>query len=171
MQLGESKPPCGFGHISPDVKSQLTGKDPDAGQGWGQEKGVTEDEMIGWRHWLNGHEFEQTPDDSEEKWSLAWWSPRDCKKSDTTEWLSDNNMDLQFVSSLQSLSDIFENSSMGMTCVSSFSVLSPLLRTKSTSWIKAYALIRSSSDSYTRESLRGTALGNGSQTWLHKESP
>ena len=99
-----------------------------------------------------------------EKWSLAWWSLRDCKKSDRTEWLSDN-MDLQFVSSLQRLSDISENSSVGMTC-SSFNVLSPLLRTKSTSWIKAYALIRSSSDSCTRESLRGTALGNGSQTWL-----
>ena len=59
----------------------------------------------------------------------------------------------------------------GMTCVSSFSLLSPLLGTKSTFWVKAYALIRSSSDSHTHESLRGTALGNGSQTWLHRESP
>ena len=42
-----------------DVKSQLIGKDPDAGKDWGQEeKGVTEDEMAGWHHWLNGHEFE-----------------------------------------------------------------------------------------------------------------
>ena len=44
----------------PDVKSWLIGKDPDAGKEWGQEtKGVTEDEMVGWHHRLNGHEFEQ----------------------------------------------------------------------------------------------------------------
>ena len=50
----------------PDVKSQLTGKDPDAGKDWGQkEKGTTEDEMVGWHHWLNGHEFEQTLGDCE----------------------------------------------------------------------------------------------------------
>ena len=43
----------------PDVKSQLTGKDPNAGKDWGQgEKGVTEDEMFGWYHWPNGHELE-----------------------------------------------------------------------------------------------------------------
>ena len=50
----------------PDDKSQLIRKDPDAGKDWGQEeKGMTEDEMVGWLHWLNGHEFEQTPGDSE----------------------------------------------------------------------------------------------------------
>ena len=43
----------------PDVKSQLIWKDPDAGKDWGQEeKGMTEDEMVGWYHWLNGDEFE-----------------------------------------------------------------------------------------------------------------
>ena len=43
----------------PDAKSYLTGEDPDAGKDWGQgEKGMTEDEMVGWYHWLNGHEFE-----------------------------------------------------------------------------------------------------------------
>ena len=43
----------------PDAKSQLTGKDPDAGQDRGQEeKGTTEDEMVGWHHGLDGHEFE-----------------------------------------------------------------------------------------------------------------
>ena len=42
----------------PDVKSWLTGKDPDAGKDWRwEEKGMTEDEMVGWHHWLNGHEF------------------------------------------------------------------------------------------------------------------
>ena len=44
----------------PDAESWLTGKDPDAGKGWGQEeKGTTEDEMVGWHHCLNGYEFEQ----------------------------------------------------------------------------------------------------------------
>ena len=59
----------------PDVKSWLTGKDPDAGKDWRQEKGMTEDEMVGWHHWLNGHEFEQTLEDSEGQGSLACCSP------------------------------------------------------------------------------------------------
>ena len=42
----------------PDVKSQLIGKDTDAGKDWGQEKGATEDAMVGWHHWLNGCAFE-----------------------------------------------------------------------------------------------------------------
>ena len=47
---------------SPNMKSQLTGKDPDAGKGWGQEeKGTTEDEMFGWHHRHNGHGFGWTP--------------------------------------------------------------------------------------------------------------
>ena len=47
-----------FGH--PDAKGRLTGKDPDAGKDWGQEeeKGMTEDELVGWHHRLNGYEFE-----------------------------------------------------------------------------------------------------------------
>ena len=46
----------------PDVNNWLIGKDPDAGKDWRQEeKGTTEDEMVGWHHWLNGHEFEQAP--------------------------------------------------------------------------------------------------------------
>ena len=55
----------------PDVKSWLIWKDPDAGQDWGQEKGMTADEMIGWHHRLNGHKFEQAPRDSEGHGSLA----------------------------------------------------------------------------------------------------
>ena len=59
-----------------DAKSQLTGKDPDAGKDLGQEeKGATEDEMVGWLHGLNGHEFEQTPGDSEGRGSLVCCSP------------------------------------------------------------------------------------------------
>ena len=49
----------------PDAKSQLTGKDPDAGKDRGQEKEATEDEMIRWHHQLNGHDFEQTPGNGE----------------------------------------------------------------------------------------------------------
>ena len=46
-------------HWPPQAKSWLIGKDPDAGKDWGQEeKGMTEDEMAGWHHWLDGHEFE-----------------------------------------------------------------------------------------------------------------
>ena len=71
----------------PDVKSQLIGKDPDAGKDCGQEeKGTTEDEMVGWHHWLNGLEFKQTPGDSEG--SLVCFSPQGCKESDTTKWLN-----------------------------------------------------------------------------------
>ena len=54
------------------MKSQLIGKDPDAGKGCRQEeKEVTEDEMVGWHHQLNEHEFEQTPGDGEEQGSLV----------------------------------------------------------------------------------------------------
>ena len=64
-------------------------KDPDAGKDGGQkEKGATEDEMAGWPHWLNGHEFEQTPGDGEGQGSLACCSPWSCKESDTTVQLN-----------------------------------------------------------------------------------
>ena len=49
----------------PDGKSWLIGKDPDAGKDWGQEKGMTEVEMVGWNHWLDGHEYEQAQGDGE----------------------------------------------------------------------------------------------------------
>ena len=56
----------------PAVKSWLIGKDLNAGKEWGQEeKGATEEEKIGWNHLLSGHEFEQTPEDSEEQGSLT----------------------------------------------------------------------------------------------------
>ena len=60
----------------PDPKSWLIGKDPDAGKNWEQEeKGATEEEIVGWHHWLNGHEFAQTPGDSGGQRSLACSSP------------------------------------------------------------------------------------------------
>ena len=70
----------------PDVKNWLIGKDPDAGKDWRQEKGTTEDEMIGWHHWLNGHEFEQTLGVGGGQGGLGCCSPW-VTKSGT--WLSD----------------------------------------------------------------------------------
>ena len=55
--------------------SQLIGKDPEARKDWGQEEKGAEDEMVGWHHWLNGHEFEQTPGESEEQRSLVCCTP------------------------------------------------------------------------------------------------
>ena len=75
----------------PDVKSQLTGKDPDAGKDWRQEKGTTEDEMVGKHHQLNGHESEQIPGESEGQESLSCYSPWDCKDLDRTWQLNNNN--------------------------------------------------------------------------------
>ena len=73
----------------PDVKNWLICKDPDAGKDWRrEEKGTTEDEIVGWHHRLNGHGFEQTPGVGDEQGSLACYSLRGCKESDTTEWLN-----------------------------------------------------------------------------------
>ena len=68
-----------------DAKSQLIGKDSDAGKDWRQEeKGVTEDEIVGWHHQLNGYEFEQAPGDSDEQERLACCSLWGHKESDMT---------------------------------------------------------------------------------------
>ena len=76
-----------FGHV--DVESWLIRKDPDAGKDWGQEeKGMTEDEMVEWHHWLNGHELEQALGDGEGQGRLACYSPWSCKMPDVTEWLN-----------------------------------------------------------------------------------
>ena len=73
----------------PDAKNWLIGKDPNAGKDWRQEeKGTTEDEMVGWHHRLNGHEFEQAPRVGDEQGSLTCCSSWGCKQSDTTEWLN-----------------------------------------------------------------------------------
>ena len=70
----------------PAVKSWLIGKDPDAGKDWKQEeKGMTEDERVGWHHRLNEHQFEQAPGDGEAQRSLACCSPWGCEELDMTE--------------------------------------------------------------------------------------
>ena len=72
-----------------DAKRWLIRKDPDAGKDWRQAgKGMTEDEMVGWHHWLNGHEFEQPLGDGEGQESLACCSPWGYKDWDTTERLN-----------------------------------------------------------------------------------
>ena len=57
-----------------------------------KEKGTTEDEMVGWHHQLNGHEFEQALGVSEGQRSLAYCSPWNCKESDRTEQLNNHNI-------------------------------------------------------------------------------
>ena len=65
----------------PDAKSWLFGKDPDAGKDQQQkEKWAAEDEMVGQHHWLDRHEFEQTPGDNGGQRSLACYSPWGCKE-------------------------------------------------------------------------------------------
>ena len=73
----------------PDEKNWLIGKDPDAGKDWRQEeKGMTEDEMVGWHHRFNGHEFEQALGVGDGLGSLACCSHWGCKESDSTERLN-----------------------------------------------------------------------------------
>ena len=72
-----------------DAKNWLIGKDSNAGKDWRlEEKGITEDEMAGWHHWLNRHESEQALGVGDGQGSLACCSPWGHKESDTTEWLN-----------------------------------------------------------------------------------
>ena len=73
----------------PHAKSWLIGEDPDAGRDWGQEKkGMTEDEMAGWHHGLDGRESEWTPGVGDRQGGLAWCDSWGRKESDTTERLN-----------------------------------------------------------------------------------
>ena len=73
----------------PDAKNRLIGKDPDAGKDWRQEeKGITEDEVVGWYHWLDGPEFEEALGVDDGLGSLVCSSPWGCKDLDMTEWLN-----------------------------------------------------------------------------------
>ena len=79
-----------FGRLM--LKSWLIGKDPDSGKDWRQEeKGMTEDKMVGWHHQFNGHEFEWTLGDSEGQRSVACCNPWDQKEADMTQGLNNNN--------------------------------------------------------------------------------
>ena len=73
----------------PDVKNGLIGKDTDAGKDWRQEeKGTIEDEMVGWHHWLYGHESEHSLRVGDGQGSLVCCSSWGCKESNMTEWLN-----------------------------------------------------------------------------------
>ena len=73
----------------PPAKSWLIGKDSDAGRDWGQEeKGTTEDEMVGWHHWLDGREFEWIPGVGDGQGGLACCDSCGRKESDMTERLN-----------------------------------------------------------------------------------
>ena len=78
----------------PDAESWLIWKDPEAGKDWGQEeKGTTEDEMVGWHHRHNGHGFEWIPGVGDGQRGLACCGSWGCKESDTTEqlkWIEPN---------------------------------------------------------------------------------
>ena len=72
----------------PDAKNWLTRADPDAGEDWRRQKGTTEDEMVGWHHWLNGHEFEQATGVGDGQGGLVCCSPWGHRELDTTERLA-----------------------------------------------------------------------------------
>ena len=90
-----------FGHLMQRTDSL---EKTDAGEDWKQEeKGMTEDEMVGWHHWLNGHEFDQAPGIGDGQGSLAYCSPWGHKELDTTEqlnWLYQIGKDLFLSSSM-----------------------------------------------------------------------
>ena len=91
--LKEISPGCSLEGLMLKLKLQYFGhlmrKDPDAGKDWGQEeKGTTEDEMVGWQHQLNGHGFEWLPGDGGREGGLVCCGSWGCKESDTTEWLN-----------------------------------------------------------------------------------
>ena len=77
----------------PDKQSRIIRKDPKDGKDSRQKKGTTKNEMVGWYHWLNGHEFEEAPGDGEGQGSLACCSSWGHKESDMTERLNNNNLE------------------------------------------------------------------------------
>ena len=83
-----------------DVKNWLIGENSDAGRDWGQEeKGTTEDEIAGWHHWLDGHEFEWTPGVGDRQRGLACCDSWARKESNTTErlnWTESPQLELPF---------------------------------------------------------------------------
>ena len=90
--------------LPPHAKSWLIGKDPDAGEDWGQEeKGTTEDDMVGWHRWLNGRGFGWTLAVGYGQGGLACCSPGGRKELDTTERLNGNEQILPFFSCETSL--------------------------------------------------------------------
>ena len=97
-----------------DAKSWLIGKDPDAGKDWRREKGLTEDEMVGWHHGLNGHGFGWTLGVGDGQGGLACCSPWGCKESDTPEQLNWTELEPENLGRVTSYSELLP------TCFCSF---------------------------------------------------
>ena len=102
--LKEISPGCSLEGLMLKLKFQYFGHcmrradSFDAGKDWRQEKkGAREDEMVGWRHWLNGHEFQQATEDGEGQGSLACCSPWGRKESDTTYQLNNRNKKIYLI--------------------------------------------------------------------------
>ena len=91
----EAETPVPWPH---DVKNWFIGKDPDLGKDWRQKKGTREDEVVGWHHWLDGHQFEQVLGVGDGQGSLACCSAWSCKESNTTEWLNQTELKLYIYS-------------------------------------------------------------------------
>ena len=102
---------------SPEVKSQLTEKDPDIGKDWRQkEKRVTENEMVEWHHWVNVHELGQTLVDGEGQGGLSCCSPRGCRELDVTWRLNTHTMYLPLCPSFCHHSDLDEGQHLSCPC-------------------------------------------------------
>ena len=116
--LKEINPACFFGRADaeaetpvlwpPDAKSWLIGKDSDAGRDWGQEeKGMTEDEIAGWHHRLDGHESEWTPGIGDGQGGLACCDSWGRKGLDTTEWLNWTELNFVIYSNMDKLGEYY----------------------------------------------------------------
>ena len=93
----------------PDANNWLIWKDPDAGKHWWQEeKGTTEDEMVGWHHQLNGHKLEQAPRVGDGQGGLACCSPWGCKELDMTERLNWTDVRNQYQMIFEKIPHIFK---------------------------------------------------------------
>ena len=104
-----------------DAKNWLIGKHPDAGKDWRwEEKGMTENEMIGWYHQLDGHEFEQALGVGNGKGSLACCSPWGHKESDMTEWLNWTELRMSPGNRITQVHGKSYSMNMSFSCFSSF---------------------------------------------------
>ena len=125
-----------------DAKSCLIWKDPDYEKEWRQEgKGTTEDEMVGWHHRLNGHEFGWTPGVGDGQGSLACCSPWGLKESDMTEWLNWTELNWVEMVKQQNWGHMSGASFLGGCCISWFFSISHLLNLECSRWLLPQVLL------------------------------
>ena len=105
----------------PHVKSWLIGKDPDSGRDWGlEEKGTTEDEMAGWHHQLDGHEFEWTPGVGDGQEGLACcdsWAHKESDKTERLNWTEVLKFDYIFIKKSEQKFKLIWNQFQGMVSI------------------------------------------------------